>query len=63
MGKELKLFFIGIANSFVDDSYDNIVTPNKGLGSIIRDTNYKRGKASRRISKVTTRRLSELERR
>jgi hypothetical protein len=32
MGKELKLFLIGISNSFNPNGYNNIVTPPRKLG-------------------------------
>lgn len=41
MGKELKLFLVGIANSFNPNGYNNIVTPPRKLGESSRIFNTK----------------------
>lgn len=62
MGKNIRIFFTGIANSFRSDAYYATVTPTKRFGEIIKDTNNKRAKSSRRISKVTDCEIRELTR-
>ncbi len=60
MGKEIRLILSSITNSLNSNGYYNVVTPTKRLGQIMKDTNHKRSKSSRRLAKVTDARIREL---
>ena len=62
MGKQFKLMLVGIANSFNQNSYYNMVTPTKSYGEIIKNTNEKRAKSSRRISRIINEQIKEIAR-
>lgn len=60
MGKSIRIFLNGIANSLNPDGYNNIVSPTKKLGESASRISDKREKNYRRISKVTDVRTAEI---
>ena len=60
MGKEIKIFLTGIANSLKTDGYYHIVTPPKELGKTTTEVNLKRAKSHRRIKRKTDERIAAI---
>ncbi|MFA7570903.1 MAG: hypothetical protein WCY75_06675 [Sulfurimonadaceae bacterium] len=59
MGKTLRIFLSGIANSLNSDGYNNIVAPSNRLGEIASRINSTRRKNHNRINKVVNGKISE----
>lgn len=61
MGKEIRIFLSGIANSLNANGYYKIVTPPRKLGEITTKINIKRKKNQERINKVIDAKIKEHE--
>ena len=58
MGKHLRIFLNGIANSLNPDGYNNIVSPTKKLGESASKINAKREKNQKRVNRVVDARIA-----
>lgn len=59
MGRSLKIFLSGIANSLNSNGYNNIVTPSNKLGETALRINSTRRKNHKRINKVVNGKIAE----
>jgi len=59
MGRQLRIFLNGIANSLNPNGYNNIVSPTKKIGESASKINTKRKINQKRINKVVDVRIAE----
>ena len=59
MGRSLRIFLSGIANSLNSNGYNNIVTPANKLGETASKINSMRKKNNDRINKVVNGKIAE----
>ncbi len=60
MGKTMRMFLSGIANSLNPIGYDNIVSPSRKIGESASRINTKREKNQERIDKVAYSRITKI---
>jgi hypothetical protein len=60
MGRTIRIFLNGIANSLNPNGYNNIVSPTREIGESASRINAKRETNNRRINKVTDVRITEI---